>query len=76
MGERSERLRLSDIVEAIELINSEMTGVSLEAFESDRRKRWLVERGIEMMTTFGGGIGAFDGVLGTLRRRLELAKQI
>ena len=33
--------RLTDIIEAIELIRSEMTGVTLEAFETDRRKRWL-----------------------------------
>ena len=31
--------RLSDIVEAIELIRSEMAGVTLKAFESDKRKR-------------------------------------
>jgi len=42
--------RLTDIVEAIELINSEMEGVSLAAFAADRRKRWLVERGIEIIS--------------------------
>jgi uncharacterized protein with HEPN domain len=42
--------RLTDIVEAIELIRSEMAGVSLAAFEHDRRKRWLVERGIEIIS--------------------------
>ncbi len=31
--------RLTDIIEAIELIRSEMAGVTLEAFEPDRRKR-------------------------------------
>lgn len=41
---------LTDIVEAIELIHSEMTGVTLQAFEPDRRKRWLVERGIEIIS--------------------------
>jgi uncharacterized protein with HEPN domain len=40
--------RLTDIIDAIELIRSEMVGVTLEAFEPDRRKRWLVERGIEI----------------------------
>jgi hypothetical protein len=35
--------RLTDIIEAIELIGSEMAGVTLDAFEPDRRKRWLVE---------------------------------
>ncbi len=42
--------RLTDIIEAIELIRSEMVGVTLEAFEPDRRKRWLVERGIEIIS--------------------------
>ena len=42
--------RLTDIVEAIELIREEMAGVTLSAFEHDRRKRWLVERGIEIIS--------------------------
>jgi uncharacterized protein with HEPN domain len=42
--------RLSDIIEAIELIGSEMAGVTLETFEPDRRKPWLVERGIEIIS--------------------------
>jgi uncharacterized protein with HEPN domain len=41
---------LTDIVEAIALIRADMTGVTLEAFEADRRKRWLVERGIEIIS--------------------------
>lgn len=42
--------RLTDIIEAIELIRSEMAGVMLKAFEPDKRKRWLVERGIEIIS--------------------------
>src|SRR5215472_15608154 len=42
--------RLTDIVEAIELIRSEMAGITLKAFEPDTRKRWLVERGIEIIS--------------------------
>jgi uncharacterized protein with HEPN domain len=42
--------RLTDIIEAIELIRTEMAGVTLQAFESDKRKRWLVERGIEIIS--------------------------
>jgi uncharacterized protein with HEPN domain len=42
--------RLTDIVEAIELIRSEMAGVTLQAFEGDKRKRWIVERGIEIVS--------------------------
>jgi len=41
---------LTDIVEASELIRSEMADVTLEAFEPDRRKIWLVERGIEIIS--------------------------
>ncbi len=50
MPERSLVPRLSDIVEAIELIDAEMKGVTLAAFEADKRKRWLVERGIEIIS--------------------------
>ena len=42
--------RLTDIIEAVELIRSEMAGVTLQAFEADKRKRWLVERGIEIIS--------------------------
>lgn len=42
--------RLTDIIQAIELIRSEMAGVTLRAFEPDIRKRWLVERGIEIIS--------------------------
>lgn len=42
--------RLTDIIEAIELIRNEMMGVTLEAFEADRRKRWLIERGLEIIS--------------------------
>jgi uncharacterized protein with HEPN domain len=41
--------RLTDILDAIERIRSEMEGVSIEAFEADWRKRWLVERGVEII---------------------------
>ncbi len=50
MGERSQNLRLSDIADAIELIDSEMSGITLQAFAADTRKRWLVERGIEIIS--------------------------
>jgi hypothetical protein len=36
--------RLTDILEAIEHIRGEMAGVTIDAFEADWRKRWLVER--------------------------------
>jgi|SRR5215469_3655324 len=49
MASPSPAPRLIDIIEAIELIRSEMAGVTLDAFEPDRRKRWLVEHGIEII---------------------------
>jgi uncharacterized protein with HEPN domain len=42
--------RLTDIIEAIEHTHAEMAGVSIDAFEADWRKRWLVERGIEIIS--------------------------
>jgi uncharacterized protein with HEPN domain len=42
--------RLIDIIDAIELIRSEMAGMTLHSFETDRRKRWLVERGLEIIS--------------------------
>jgi uncharacterized protein with HEPN domain len=42
--------RLTDILEAIEHIGAEMAGVSIDAFEADWRKRWLVERGVEIIS--------------------------
>jgi len=50
MAEASPVARLTDIIEAVELICAEMDGVTLQAFEPDRRKRWLVERGIEIIS--------------------------
>ncbi len=42
--------RLTDIVEAISNIEFEMKNVPLDAFTSDWRKRWLVERGVEIIS--------------------------
>ena len=50
MAERIVSPRLDDIVEAIEHINSVMRGVSLDEFEANWQKRWLVERGIEIIS--------------------------
>ena len=38
------------MVEAIDLIRDEMAGVTLDAFQPDMRKRWLIERGIEIIS--------------------------
>jgi uncharacterized protein with HEPN domain len=50
MAARSATPRLRDIVDAIDRIRMETEGVSLDAFEADWRKRWLVERGIEIIS--------------------------
>lgn len=42
--------RLSDIIEAIALIQDEMAGVTMAIFAQDKRKRWLVERGLEIVS--------------------------
>ena len=42
--------RLTDILEAIEHIRAEMMGMSIDAFEADWRKRWLVKRGVEIIS--------------------------
>ena len=47
MTERIVTARLADIIEAIERIRRVLGGVTLEAFEQNWEKRWLVERGIE-----------------------------
>lgn len=40
----SQIARVTDIIEAVELIRNEVAGVTLQSLESDIRKRWLVER--------------------------------
>jgi uncharacterized protein with HEPN domain len=42
--------RLTDIIEAIERIRSVVADVTLDAFETDWQKRWLVERGVEIIS--------------------------
>jgi uncharacterized protein with HEPN domain len=50
MTERIVTPRLGDIIETIERIRRVLDGVSLEAFEQNWEKRWLVERGIEVIS--------------------------
>jgi uncharacterized protein with HEPN domain len=50
MAQRSPVARLTDIIEAIEHIHLETSGVTLDEFKADWRKRWLVERGIEIIS--------------------------
>ncbi|MGH6834306.1 MAG: HepT-like ribonuclease domain-containing protein [Methylocella sp.] len=50
MTKRTVAPRLADIVEAIEHIRSVLAGVSGEDFEGDWQKRWLVERGLSIIS--------------------------
>jgi uncharacterized protein with HEPN domain len=50
MAARSLAPRLTDIIEAVAHIRSETADMSLEAFEADWRKQWLVERGVEIIS--------------------------
>ena len=50
MTERIVAPRLADIIEAIERIRRVLDGVTLEAFEQNWEERWLVERGIEIIS--------------------------
>jgi uncharacterized protein with HEPN domain len=50
MIRRLPTLRLTDIIEAIEHVYHETADVTLDAFKADWRKRWLVERGIEIIS--------------------------
>ena len=50
MTERIVAPRLADIIQAIERIRRVLDGVTLETFEQNWEKRWLVERGIEIIS--------------------------
>jgi uncharacterized protein with HEPN domain len=50
MVERIISPRLADIIEAVERIGRVLDGVPLDSFEQDWEKRWLVERGIEIIS--------------------------
>jgi uncharacterized protein with HEPN domain len=42
--------RLTDIIEAIERIRGVVRDTSLEVFENDWQRQWLVERGVEIIS--------------------------
>jgi len=50
MGAPNVLVRLSDIIDAIALVREEVAGVTMAAFARDKRKRWLVERGLEIIS--------------------------
>jgi uncharacterized protein with HEPN domain len=42
--------RLSDMIEAMDVIRTEVAGIDLQAFTRDLRKCWIVERGLEIIS--------------------------
>jgi uncharacterized protein with HEPN domain len=50
MTERSPALRLTDIVEAIERIRSVIVNLTLEEFETNWQRQWLVQRGVQIIS--------------------------
>src|SRR5262245_66561978 len=50
MPARSLAPRLGDMVQACERIRMLLHDMSLEAFEADWQKQWLVERGLEIIS--------------------------
>ncbi len=50
MNPRSAALRLLDIIEAIERVQIVMADLSLDAYETDWQRQWVVERGIEIVS--------------------------
>lgn len=41
---------LNDIIEAIERVRKVLGDVTLDAFETDWQRQWLVERGVEIIS--------------------------
>ena len=58
MPDRSLIPCLTDIVEAIERIRGILAGATLDVFEADWQKRWLVERGVEIISEASRHLGA------------------
>jgi uncharacterized protein with HEPN domain len=50
MPPRSRHLYLNDIIEAIDRINHVLKNATLDSFEADWQKQWMVERGIEIIS--------------------------
>lgn len=50
MPERSSLPRLLDMIEAIERIEGILEGCTLEEFEADWQRQWLVVRGLEIVS--------------------------
>jgi uncharacterized protein with HEPN domain len=42
--------RLTDIVESIERVSGVLENISIETFETDWQRQWLVQRGVEIIS--------------------------
>jgi len=42
--------RLTDIIEASERVRGLLDNISIESFETDWQRQWLVERGVEIIS--------------------------
>ena len=60
MTERIVAPSLADIIQAIERIRRVLDGMTLEAFEQNWEKRWLVEHGIEIISEARSSHGRQD----------------
>jgi uncharacterized protein with HEPN domain len=58
MPDRSLVLRLTDMIEAIERVQSVVGGLSLEEFENSWEHQWLVERGVLIVSEASRHLGA------------------
>jgi len=54
---RSDIPRLTDIVEAIERVRAVVGDLTLDAFEADWQRQWLVERGVEIISEASRRLG-------------------
>ncbi|MGH6877544.1 MAG: HepT-like ribonuclease domain-containing protein [Rhizomicrobium sp.] len=54
---RSVAAHLTDILDAIGNIHGTMEDMSLEGLEADWQKRWIVERGVEIVSEASRRIG-------------------
>lgn len=50
MPARSPVARLTDIVEVIERVRERLANITLDTFEADWESKWLVERGVEIIS--------------------------
>jgi uncharacterized protein with HEPN domain len=57
MARRLVSLRIEDILQAIERARHVVSGTSLDAFENDWEKRWLIERAIEIVSEASRHLG-------------------